>query len=70
MCFPTEDYELLNKYYDIWNGVKNSIKEEFDSEPIYNKKFLKTKKGLTAMMLHIFKIKKFLSQALNILVWQ
>ena len=26
--------ELLEKYNDIWNKVSNSIKTEFDSEPI------------------------------------
>ena len=31
------------KYNDIWHKVSNSIKKEFDSEPICNKKFLKTK---------------------------
>ena len=28
---------------DIWNKVSNSMKKEFNSEPIYNKKILKTK---------------------------
>ena len=41
MYFLIGDDELFKKY--IWNDVSNSIKEEFDSEPIYNKKFLKTK---------------------------
>ena len=43
MHFLIEDKELLKKYNDIWNDVSNSIKEEFDSEPIYNKRYLKTK---------------------------
>ena len=33
----------FKKYDDIWNEVSNSIEKEFDNEPIYNKKFLKTK---------------------------
>ena len=33
MYFLIEDKELL-KEYDIWNDVSNSIKEEFDKEPI------------------------------------
>ena len=31
-------WRLLKKYNDVWKGVSNSIKEEFDSEPIYNKR--------------------------------
>ena len=30
----------------MWNKVNNSIKKEFDSEPVYNKKYLKSKKNL------------------------
>ena len=37
------DDKLLKKYNDIGNKVSNSIKREFDSEPIYKKNFLKTK---------------------------
>ena len=43
MHFSIGDNELLKKYNDIWNHVNYSIKKEFDSEPIYNKKFLKAK---------------------------
>ena len=42
--FLIEDGELLEKYNDVWNKVSNSVKKEFDTKPIYNKKFLKTKK--------------------------
>ena len=34
---------LLEKYNTIWNKVSADIKKEFDSEPVYNKEFLKTK---------------------------
>ena len=37
------DEELLGKCNGIWNRVSNSIKKELDCEPVYNKKFLKTK---------------------------
>ena len=36
MYFLTEDDELLEIYKNIWNKVSNSIKNEFDSKPIYN----------------------------------
>ena len=33
MSFLIKDDELLEKYNEIWEKVKNSIKKEFDSEP-------------------------------------
>ena len=38
-----KDDELLQKYNEIWEKVKNSLKKEFDSEPVYNEKYLKAK---------------------------
>ena len=38
-----KDDELLEKYNEIWEKVKNFIKKEFDSEPVYNEKYLKAK---------------------------
>ena len=35
--------ELLEKCNEIWEKVKNIIKKEFDSDPVYNKKHLKAK---------------------------
>ena len=35
--------ELLEKNSEIWEKVKNSIKKEFDSKPVYNEKYLKAK---------------------------
>ena len=32
------DHELLQKYNDIWEKIKDSLKREFDSKPVYNKK--------------------------------
>ena len=43
MSFLIKDDELLEKYNEIWEKVKNSIKEEFDSKPVYNEKYLKAK---------------------------
>ena len=43
MYFLIEDDGLLEKYDTIWDRVSADIKEEFDSEPVYNKVFLKTK---------------------------
>ena len=41
--FLIGDDELLEQYNTIWNKVSADIKTEFESEPVYNKEFLKTK---------------------------
>ena len=43
MYFLIEDDDLLEKYNTIWDEVSADIKREFDSEPVYNKEYLKTK---------------------------
>ena len=40
------DKELLKKYNEIWDTIKNLFnlfKKEFNIEPVYNYKFIKTK---------------------------
>ena len=34
---------MLEKYNEIWEKVKNSIKKEFDEKQVYNEKYLKAK---------------------------
>ena len=41
--FLVEVDDLLEKYITIWDKVIADLKQEFDSEPVYNKEFLKTK---------------------------
>ena len=43
ICFFTKDNELLEKYNEIWDKVSNTIKKGFDSKPVYNEKYFKTK---------------------------
>ena len=43
MYFLIEDDELLEKYNTIWDKFSANIKKELDSEPVYNKRYLKTK---------------------------
>ena len=33
-----KDEELLEKYNEIWEKAKDSLKREFDSKAVYNKK--------------------------------
>ena len=38
-----KDDVLLEKYSTIWDKVSADIKKQFDSDPVYNKNYLKTK---------------------------
>ena len=40
MTLLIKDDGLLEKYNEMWKKVKNSIKEEFGSEPVYNEKYV------------------------------
>ena len=43
VSFLIKDNELLEKFNEIWEKVKNNLKKEFDSEPVYNERYLKVK---------------------------
>ena len=43
MSVLIKDDEILEKCNEIWEKVKNSIKKEFDSEPVQDEKYLKAK---------------------------
>ena len=43
MSFLIKDDEVLEKYEQIWDVIKNKLKIKFHSLPVYDKKFLKTK---------------------------
>ena len=43
VSFLIKDDEFSAKYDEIWDKISNSIKKGFDSEPVDNKKYLKTK---------------------------
>ena len=38
-----KDNELIEKCNEIWEKVKTILKKEFDSEPVYNERYLKVK---------------------------
>ena len=42
MSFLIEDEDFLKGYNNIWNTVRNLMKKELDSKPVYNKNCLKT----------------------------
>ena len=43
MSFLIKGDELIEKYNEVWEKVRNIIKKEADSELVYNKKYLKAK---------------------------
>ena len=59
-------------YKNIWKKASNNIKDEFDSEPVYNEKYLKTKikscKGKIVTNFHNKKISSEGSQCIFISV--
>ena len=55
------DKEILKKYSEIWNKIKGLIKKEFNSEPVYNDKYIKPKiKIYSKEYIQIFNIIKYL----------
>ena len=38
-----KDKKYLEKYFEILNKIKSLITKEFNSEPVYNDKYIKTK---------------------------
>ena len=43
MYFLITNDDLLEKYNNIWDKTSTDVKKELDSDPVYNKEFLKTK---------------------------
>ena len=71
LSFLIKDDELLEKYNDIWEKVKNNIKKEFDSEPVYSKKNLKAKiKLYNGKATQVSTIIKYQKKALNLFLHQ
>ena len=71
MSFLIKDDELLEKYNEIWEKVKNIIKKEIDSEPVYNEKYLTAKKNsIMEKSTKIFTIMKYQKNVLSLFVYQ
>ena len=47
--FLVHDKEILKKYNEIWSKIKSLFKKEFESKPVYNDKYIKTKISLYNM---------------------
>ena len=71
MYFLIKYDELLEKYNKIWKKVKNTIDKEFDSDPVYNEKFLKAKINLIMeKSTQIFSKIKSQKKVLNVFAYQ
>ena len=71
MSFFIKDHEFLEKYYEICEKVKNSIKKEFYSEPVYNEKNLRLKQNLVMeKSTQIFTIIKYQKKALTLFAYE
>ena len=46
MNLLVNDKEILEKYNEIWDKIKNLFGENFDSEPVYTDKYIKAKINL------------------------
>ena len=43
MTLLVNDKKISKKYSEIWDKIKSLIKKGFNSEPVYNDKYIKTK---------------------------
>ena len=43
--FTTNNNEFLENYNAIWEKISDLINKKFDSDPLYNNKYIKTKIG-------------------------
>ena len=43
MSFKIKDDNVLVKYVDIWNKIKEKLDIRFDSNPVYDETYIKTK---------------------------
>ena len=43
MSFSTDNNEFLERYTKIWEKISDLIDKKFDSDPVYNNKYINTK---------------------------
>ena len=53
ICF-NKRWWIIEKFNEIWVKVKNSLKNEFFSEPLYNGKYLKAKMKSYDLKINIY----------------
>ena len=72
MSFFIKDDELIENVIEIWEKVKNILKKEFDSEPVYDKKCIKAKikNPLMEKSKEISATTKYQRKVLNVFAYQ
>ena len=70
MSFLIKDEKLLQKYNEICKKVGNIIKKEFDSKPVYNEKYTKTKVKSYNGKINTNSIIKYQKKAFNVFFYQ
>ena len=72
MSFFIKDDELIENVNEIWEKVKNILKKEFDSEPVYDKKCIKAKikNPLMEKSKEISATTKYQRKVLNVFAYQ
>ena len=71
ISFLIKDNQLLEKYNEIWDEFSNIVKKGFDSEPVYNEKYLKTEINLMReKSIQIFIMIKCQKKVLIVFVYQ
>ena len=43
MSFMIKNNNVLDKYNEIWDKIKNKLNIKFHSKPVYDKKYIKAK---------------------------
>ena len=38
-----KNYDVLDKYNEIWNKIKNTLNKKFHSMPVYDENYIKAK---------------------------
>ena len=43
MSFEIKDDDVLDKYHEIWDKIKNTLSIKFHSTPVYDEQYIKAK---------------------------
>ena len=71
VSFLIKDHKLLEKYNEIWERVGNIMKKECNSEPVYNKKYLKAQmKSYNGKTINNFQNNKIPKEGSQLFVYQ
>ena len=63
MSFKIENKDIYSKYSDIWNKNKKLLNVKFNSLPIYNEEYIKTKvKIFNGVIIHNLLKMKYLKK--------